>query len=273
MEQNITSNDLQDALDGIINVLDKHKDKINTERRMNQLVKYIFGGALTYANGLKVLAREPEKGIWYQYDSMIPICRAFLEQYPIVCKLIELFPDEKLYDDYIKYLVILECVQDIKIFNSLKTDPTVESEAKRQESKQIHINNWIDGIKNFFPNEVSHINEKRKEKSLKQIIYNLSKKYDDKYKQDKNELIGNALQNNIAYKNNFGFAFRDAFQVYKLLCDETHSNIGAINIRSKYNGYISINESNKNNGEASVFTVMWCIKDIELRLYSLFQKI
>jgi hypothetical protein len=55
---------------------------------------------------------------------MLLICRAFLEQYPVICKLIELFPNVDLYNDYIRSLVVEEYIQDRALYNSIKKDPT-----------------------------------------------------------------------------------------------------------------------------------------------------
>lgn len=277
MERNITSEDLQNALDSMrINVFERYLEKINSgNKRLNLLVRQVIGGLVTYANGLKVLAKEPENGIWYQYDSMFPICRAFLEQYPVICKMIQLYPNEDLYDDYERSLVVREYIQDRAIYYSLKKDPTVESEAKRQEALEIHINNWIEGIKNFFHDETINMKDSNKEESIIEIIKKLVTKYKNKYEPNDdvriNDFIGKALQSNIAYKNQFGIPFRDSFQIYRLLCEETHSNYGAVNLRTRFNGMLSINQSNKQNGEASIFTVTWCLKDIELKLDALLQ--
>lgn len=262
--------DIQEAINKIILTITRHKVRVKSNTKLNILMHQIMG-AMTYVNGIKILIKKTEFNQLPQYDSVLPLCRAFLEMYARICYMIVKYPNSSEYDDYYKKLVVEDIVQNKMWYGSIEYDKTITNEIERSESLKILIEALEKNIIQFFPQEEANIKDNDKKGSIFQIIKKLSAAYENKYEPNKskrigiNDFIGNALKNNIAYKNEFGFEYRDAFSVYRVLCSESHSNVARTNWRTTHNGCFSINMNNQRNGEAAISTVIWCVKDIEYK--------
>lgn len=258
--------DLQSAIDEVVLCEGRKQVEINSTPKLKYIIAYITG-AMSYVNGIKFLF------INEQYDSILPLCRCFLEMYAPTCYLIDRYNNPSEFDDFFRKLVVDDMEQDRKIYNCIKTDSTILDETKRQQDMETYLYRWENFIKLYFQNEIGNINQNDKETSLTNIIKQLNHTYSTKYQNicgDKNQFIGNTLENNIVFSNVHTHKYESSYVVYKLLCSETHGNIGAIDSRSSNNGYFSINISNKNNATASVQCIEWCLKDIAYRFEKLF---
>lgn len=258
--------EIQDAIDELLIYEDDKKDKIKSDKRVKYIVAYITG-AMSYANGVKILMKEK------QYDSVLPLCRAFLEMYAPICYMIENFNDVTEFDNYLKKLIVIDMMQNKKMYNSLKNDITITDEEERESILKEIISFWETRIINYFSDKSGNIIEEDKEKSIVHIINGLNKEYSGKCNNipsEKNTFIGDALKNNEAFQKEFGKLHGSSYVVYRFLCNETHGNIGNVEERTISNGYFSINESTEDNAMAFTQCMILCLKDISYKFNKMF---
>jgi len=257
---------LQDAINEALIYLGDRKNEISSDVRVKCIVAYITG-AMSYVNGTKILMAQK------QFDSVLPLCRSFLEMYAIVCYLMEKYNTQTEFDDYLKKLIVDDMEQDRKVYNSFKSDVTIQSEKTRRQDLESYIQRWENFINQYFPLEVGNIDQNNKELSVINIVKRLYSQYQNQYQNicgDKSQFIGSALKNNKAFLSEFGHEYDGSYVLYRLLCNETHGNIGAVDVRTSHNGYFSINISNENRAMASAQCMLWCLKDIACKFNELF---
>lgn len=262
MENNIREQ-LQDAIDEMLIYLDDCKDTMEKDKKSKYMIAYIMG-VMSYVNGTKILW---DNG---QYDSILILCRAFLEGYGVISDLLDKYSNSTEYEEYLKILIVEDMVQDKKIFNSIKKDITIIDESIRRRDLDSFLIRWENNLKTFFPIEVTNIDEADKENGLIHMINQLASNY--QHAISKADQIGRALENNKAYFSDLGVVCESSYVIYRLLCSEAHVNIGSVDARTTTNGLFSINLNNEGNARASVQIMIYCLKDMADRLGRYFKE-
>lgn len=258
------NNSIKTAINELFSVQRPYENCIKNSERIWKLLDFIIP-LMSYANGIKVLIENK------QYDSTYPIARAFFEIYGSLIYLINNYFEVEEFDNYFKKVIVDNMYQDIRTYSDFKNDKTIPNSKQKELELNSYIDTWEKRIIEFFPCEKPNINNRKKYKSLKSIIYKLKKYYDEQY-ENKDVFIGDAIKNNEEIITATGKAYNGSYLVYRLLCHETHANIDALDRRATNNGYFVSNKSSQSDAIAISDLVYWSIKDVSSRLKRLLEK-
>lgn len=259
---------IQSAIQELLKMQKPYEELINSCVRIKEL-EVLITSATSYADGVSILMQNKK------YDSVSPICRSFIELYPSITYMIEKFSDVNEFDKYFKKMVVDDMVQDLSMYKSLKSDTTIQNADEKNADLETYITRWENMVNKYFPDKVGEIDESDKETSLMQIIIDLKDFYKNAYQSltgSKNNFIGDAIKNNKAVISATGKEYESSYTVYRLLCSETHGNIGSLDTRVVNDGVFAINTSSEHNAEASSDLIYWSLKDIEIKFKELLAK-
>lgn len=257
-------NGINENKKAIYELLCKNADKINSNEKIKRIVSIVLM-LIPYMEGVTDLVSN---NIYRpKCNSIIPICRTFLEGYSIFVGFCENYYDTLEFQKYLRGIIINDMNQDKKIYNLLKKDDKLDKTKLKDVLETYHIA-WLKNINEYFPNETKNIDESNVEKSLIDIIKNL---YKDNELKDISPRIARALNESCVF-DEYGNSYDESSIVYGSLCRETHFNISAIDETTVQNGYFVMqSELTRQKITVCLFYIANCSKEIIKRLEEIFK--
>jgi len=234
-------------------------DKFNADNKLKIIGAYsgiLFG----YCKEIEILLSAN----WY--TSLIPLTRDLVECYATLKKLISCFPIQADFDDYYKYLVFTDILQDKTIYQQLETDKTITDTVKRDQELDNFLARFENLLKKNFPAESIGIDPN----NLKVTIFSVIDKINNqRYKNDKtnypskSQLVGDMLYQNVAWrKASGGSPYEKSYAIYSTLCHATHNNLSSVEERTINNGYFMLNNQ-PSHIEAVMSLAYYCALDVK----------
>ena len=232
-------------------------DKFNADNKLKIIGAYsgiLFG----YCKEIEILLSTN----WY--TSIIPLTRDLVECFATVKKLEASYPKQSDFEDFYKYLVFLDILQDRTIYEQLRNDKTIIDTCRRDSELTNFLDRFNNLIKLYFPSDAGHIDPNNFEVTLFTTIDNIWPRYKNnknKYP-PKHEFVGDMLfQNNAWKKDSGGTPYEKSFAIYSTLCHSTHNNISSVEERTVDNGYFKLNNESSHI-EAILSLAYYCGLDV-----------
>lgn len=213
-------------------------DKFNADNKLKIIGAYsgiLFG----YCKEIEILLSTN----WY--TSIVPLTRDLLECYASIKKLIFCYPNQVDFDEYYKYLVFMDILQDKKIYEQLETDTTINDFISRDQEMKRFLARFENLLQKHFPTEAVGIDQNNLKDTIFPIINrinNMNYKNDRANYPTKSNFIGDMLINNEAWKKaSGGVPYEKSYTIYSTLCHSTHNNISSVEERTVDNGYFKLN--------------------------------
>lgn len=246
--------DIDRTIDQFNEIVRKNIRKVNVNKKLIIIGEY-SNMLLGYGKDIQYLQMGKLN------TSIETITRTALECYAILKNMFKFYKNDSKFEEYKKYLILLDMDQDLSAYKNLGRDKTVKDVQLEEVRNSIILR--LKNIKDrYFSTELGDIESCDNIYVFSKKFYPLFELYKNKFKKYIGLSIGEALKDNkeLTRENN-GNAYSMSYMIYSDLCTFTHNNFTAIEEKVTDNGKIIFNSKGKNT-DACVELVCYCLKDI-----------